>query len=85
MSPIDLTIKKVIETLEKQHKRGLFVCANNPSTMDRIIPMALEGKNPNKRIPLNMLVAGIPNVGKSTIINCLRFAAGKGTKHSGST
>jgi len=53
--------------------RALAVCAKNPADVRRILPacerLAPHRSEPTK--PLRLMIAGIPNVGKSTLLNAL--------------
>ena len=53
--------------------RALAVCAKNPADVRRILPacerLAPHRSEPTK--PLRLMIAGIPNIGKSTLLNAL--------------
>ena len=53
--------------------QGLAVCSKKPSEVDRILPAcrALRPDRGRADKPLRMMILGIPNVGKSTLMNAL--------------
>ena len=53
--------------------RGLALCSKKPSEVDRILPAcrALRPDRGRAEKPLRMMILGIPNVGKSTLMNAL--------------
>jgi ribosome biogenesis GTPase A len=53
--------------------QGLALCSKKPSEVDRILPAcrALRPDRGRAEKPLRMMILGIPNVGKSTLLNAL--------------
>jgi ribosome biogenesis GTPase A len=53
--------------------QGLALCSKRPSEVDRILPAcrALRPDRGRAEKPLRMMILGIPNVGKSTLMNAL--------------
>jgi ribosome biogenesis GTPase A len=53
--------------------QGLALCSKRPSEVDRILPAcrALRADRGRADKPLRMMILGIPNVGKSTLMNAL--------------
>jgi ribosome biogenesis GTPase A len=53
--------------------QGLALCSKKPSEVDRILPAcrALRSDRGRADKPLRMMILGIPNVGKSTLMNAL--------------
>jgi ribosome biogenesis GTPase A len=53
--------------------RGLALCSKKPREVDRILPACRELRPDRGRAdkPLRMMILGIPNVGKSTLMNAL--------------
>jgi ribosome biogenesis GTPase A len=53
--------------------QGLALCSKKPSEVDRILPAcrALRPDRGRPDKPLRMMILGIPNVGKSTLMNAL--------------
>lgn len=53
--------------------QGLALCSKKPSEVDRILPACRALRPDRGRVekPLRMMILGIPNVGKSTLMNAL--------------
>jgi ribosome biogenesis GTPase A len=53
--------------------RGLALCSKKPGEVDRILPACRELRPDRGRAakPLRMMILGVPNVGKSTLLNAL--------------
>lgn len=61
------------EENKKLEKLGLLYCKDDKRDLKRLLEM-VKGRFENKFVKNRVMVVGIPNVGKSTIINGLRFS-----------
>jgi len=74
--------QKVIDCLQKEEKLAIFtssVSKSKNTKIDNLIPMAVKAfqdKKVSTQNVVKMMIFGVPNVGKSTIINHLKLSHG---------
>jgi ribosome biogenesis GTPase A len=71
----------VLDHLKQKGLKGVYISAhkNSVNEMKKLIPLILEESGKMKKTQENnVMIVGIPNVGKSTIINAIRITTKKG-------
>ena len=69
--------KKVAQRAKEDGEEVIFVCGRNPHSMSRLLRRVISeaSKGTAALTMRNVMIAGVPNVGKSTVLNALQQRA----------